>query len=115
MFQVNYSVLSNTPVNVEESKLSALDIRTVNFDIKNESLPGEYHLIISEESQFDTTLLSKISAGLAPRGFVLLIENISAVPPSNLKSLELQVVTVTGNNNKKYFLLKKVKSIFLQQ
>lgn len=109
---MNYSILSNTTVNVEESKLSALDIGLINFDIKNEPLPGEYHLIISEDSQFDTTLLSKISAGLAPRGFILLIENSSTVPSSNLKSLDLQVVTVTENNNKKYFLLKKVKCIF---
>ncbi|VVC37697.1 Acyl transferase/acyl hydrolase/lysophospholipase,Acyl transferase,GroES- [Cinara cedri] len=107
-FYVDYSVLSNKPINVEESKITDLDIGIVNFDIKNESLPKENHLVISEDSQFDITLLSKISASLAPRGFILLIENISAVPSSVLKSLSLQVVNVIENNNKKYFLLKKL-------
>lgn len=89
--------------------MSALNIELVNFDIKNESLSERYHFIISEDSQFDTTLLSKISTALAPRGFILLIENISAEPSSILKSLSLQVVTIIENKSKKYLLLKKVR------
>lgn len=113
MFQVDYSVLSNKPVNVEESKLSALNIETVDYNIENGSLPDGYHLVVSEDSRFNTTLLDKISAALSPRGFVLLVEDVSAVPPSTLKSSNLQLVSVTENNNKKYFLLKKVTLIFL--
>lgn len=80
----------------------------MNFDTNNATLPGEYHLIVSENSQFDNHLLSKISAALVPRGFVLLMENVTVVPSSTLKSLNLQTVSVIENNNKKYFLLKKV-------
>jgi len=109
-FQVDYSVLANGPVNVEESKLNALDINILNFDIKNSTLPEGNHLVVTENSQFDTSILSKISTALAPRGFVLLVENISiCVPSSTLKSLSLQIVSNVENNGNKYFLLKKVK------
>lgn len=101
-------MLSNGPINVEQSKLSALDIEVVDIDIKNASLPNEYHLVVAEDSQFDTILLSKIAVALEPRGFLLLIENNSAAPSSNLKTLNLQIVAIAQNNNYKYFLLKKV-------
>lgn len=101
-------MLSNGPINVEQSKLSALSIEVVDIDIKNTSLPNEYHLIVSEDSQFDTILLSKIAVALEPRGFLLLIENNFVAPSSNLKTLNLQIVAVTQNNNYTYFLLKKV-------
>jgi len=65
-------------------------------------------LIVSDDIQFDATLLAKISAALAPRGFVLLVENRSVIASSTLKSFNLQTVTVIENDNKKYFLLKKV-------
>lgn len=93
---------------MDPSKLSALNIEVVNFGIKNESLPEVYHLIVAEDTQFDTTLLSKISAALAPRGFVILAENTSAVYSLIMTTLGLQIVSVTQAYNKKYFLLKKV-------
>jgi len=93
---------------VEQSKLSDLNIEVIDIDIKNVSLPNEYHLVIVEDSRFDTILLSKISVALAPRGFTLLIENNTAVPSPNIKALNLQIVAVTENNGYKYFLLKKV-------
>lgn len=71
-------------------------------------MPEKYHLVVAEDSQFNTTLLIKISEALAPRGFVLLVENVSAVPLPTIKSFNLQVVAVTENNYKKYYLLKKV-------
>jgi len=93
---------------MEQSKLSALDIEVVDVDIKNASLPNKYHLVVAEDSQFDMILLSKIAVALELRGFLLLIENNFATPSSNLKTLNLQIVAVTQNNNYKYFLLKKV-------
>eukprot|EP00102_Acyrthosiphon_pisum_P027204 XP_016664414.1 PREDICTED: fatty acid synthase [Acyrthosiphon pisum] len=107
-FYVNYTVLSNKPVNIDQSKLSSLDIEIVEFNIQNASLPDEYHLIVADDIQFDGTLLGKISAALAPRGFVLLVENTDAISTSTLTSFNLQMVTVIENDNKKYFLLKKV-------
>ncbi|VVC42234.1 Acyl transferase/acyl hydrolase/lysophospholipase,Ketoacyl-synthetase, C- [Cinara cedri] len=107
-FYVNYSVLSNKPVNVEKSKLSALDIKIINFDIKNAILTDKYHLLVAEDSQFDSTLLSTFSTALMPRGFLLLVENITVVPSSMLKSSNLQIVAIAENNNNKYFLLKKL-------
>jgi len=65
-------------------------------------------LIVAEDIQFDATILSKISAALAPRGFVLLVENINAIASSKLQSNNLQIVAVIENDDKKYFLLKKV-------
>lgn len=100
--------MSNKPVNIEENKLSALDIKIVDFDVQNTSLPEKYHLVVAEDTQFESTLLTKISEALAPRGFVLLEENVSTETLSTIKSFNLQVVAVTENNNKKYFLLKKV-------
>lgn len=86
-----------------------MDIHVFDFDAKSASLPEGYHLVVVQDSQFDSTLLSEISASLAPRGFVLSVENISATPSTTqLKPLGLQVVAVTENNNKKYFLMKKV-------
>jgi len=105
---VDYTVLSNKPVNIEQSKLSSLGIEIVDFNTQNAALPDEYHLIVADDIQFDATLLGKISLALAPRGFVLLVENVSAVASSNLKSFNLQIVTVIEKDNKKYFLLKKV-------
>jgi len=105
---VDYTVLSNNPVNIDQSKLSSLDIEIVEFNIQNASLPDGYNLIVADDIQFDGTLLGKISAALAPRGFVLLVENIDAIASSTLKSFNLQMVTVIENDNKKYFLLKKV-------
>ncbi|XP_026810325.1 fatty acid synthase-like [Rhopalosiphum maidis] len=107
-FYVDYTVLSNNPVNVEQSKLSSLDIDVVEFNIENASLSDEYHLIVANDIHFDGTLLGKISAALSPRGFILLVENISALASTTLKSLNLQIVTVIENNDKKYFLLKKL-------
>ena len=105
---MNYTVLSNKPVNIDQSKLSSLDIEIVEFNIQNASLPDEYHLIVADDIQFDCTLLGKISVALAPRGFVLLVENTDAISTSTLTSFNLQMVTVIENDNKKYFLLKKV-------
>jgi len=105
---VDYTVLSNKPDKIDQSKLSSLDIEIVDFNIQNTSLPDGYHLIVADDIQFDDTLLSKISAALAPRGFVLLVENIDAIASSTLKSFNLQIVAVIENDNKKYFLLKKV-------
>lgn len=96
---------------IDQSKLSSLDIKTVEFDIKNASLPGDgFHLIVADDINFDAILLAKISVALAPRGFVLLVENISTIASLTLKSLNLQIVAVVENNDKKYFLLKKVKT-----
>lgn len=89
-----------------------MNIEIVDFNIQNSSLPEGYHLIVVEDSQFNVSLLSKIATGLAPRGFVLLVENISAKPPTVLKSTNLQIVAVIENSNKKYFLLKKVMQCF---
>lgn len=107
-------MLSNGPVNVDQSKLSALDIEVIDIDIKSASLPHNgYHLVVVEDSQFDSILLSKISMSLAPRGFLLLIENNSAVSCLlSLKTSSLQVIAVIQNNNYKYFLLKKVTRRF---
>lgn len=105
---MDYTVLSSKPVNIDHSKLSSLDIEIVDFNIQNGSLSDGYHLIVADGIQFDATKLSKISAALAPRGFVLLVENVSAVECSTLKSFDLQIVTVIEKDNKKYFLLKKV-------
>lgn len=105
---MDYTVLSNKPGDIDQSKLSSLDIEIIDFNIQNTSLPDGYHLIVADDIQFDATLLSKISAALAPRGFVLLVENIDAVVSSTLKSFNLQMVTVIENDDKKYFLLKKV-------
>ncbi|XP_060865504.1 fatty acid synthase-like [Metopolophium dirhodum] len=107
-FYVDYTVLSNKPVDIDQSKLSSLDIEIVDFNVQNASLPDGYHLIVADDIQFDATLLGKISAALTPRGFVLLVENIDAVASSTLKSFNLQMVTVIENNYKKYFLLKKL-------
>jgi len=109
---VNYTVLSSKPVNIDQSKLSSLDIEIVDFNIQNASLPDGYHLIVADDIQFDGTLLGKISAALAPRGFVLLVENADAIASSKLKSFNLQMVTVIENDNKKYFLLKKVSQYY---
>lgn len=109
---MDYSIFSNEPVNVEPSELSTLNIKTVDFNIQNSTLPEGHNLVVVEDSQFDVSLLSKITTGLTPRGFVLLVENISAKPSSDLKSTNLQIVSVTENNNKKYFLLKKVIQCF---
>lgn len=105
---MDYTVHSNKPANLEQSKLSSLDIEIVDFNIQNASLPDGYHLIIADDIQFDASKLSKISAALAPRGFVLLVENVSAVASPTLKSFDLQIVTVIEQDDKKYFLLKKV-------
>ncbi|XP_060836830.1 fatty acid synthase-like isoform X2 [Rhopalosiphum padi] len=107
-FYVDYTVLSNNPVNVEQSKLLSLDINVVEFYIENSSLSDGYHLIVADDIHFDAALLGKISAALSPRGFILLVENISAPASTTLKSLNLQIVTVIENNDKKYFLLKKL-------
>jgi len=112
---VDYTVLSNNPVNVEQSKLSSLDIDVVEFNIENASLSDGYHLIVADDIHFDVTLLGRISAALSPRGFILLVENISALDSTTLKSLNLQIVTVIENNDKKYFLLKKVCQINIRQ
>lgn len=109
---MNYTVLSSKPVNIDQSKLSSLDIEIVDFNIQNASLPDGYHLIVADDIQFDGTLLGKISAALAPRGFVLLVENADAIASSKLKSFNLQMVTVIENDNKKYFLLKKVSQYY---
>lgn len=105
---MDYTVLSNKSANLEQSKLSSLDIEIVDFNIQNASLPDRYHLIVADDIQFNATKLSKISSALAPRGFVLLVENASAVASSTLKSFDLQIVTVIEQDNEKYFLLKKV-------
>lgn len=106
---MDYTVLSNKPIDIEQSKLSSLDIEIVDFNIQNESLPDGHHLIVADDILFDATSLGKISTALAPRGFVLLVENISAATESStLKSFNLQTVAVIENDNKKYFLLKKV-------
>lgn len=99
-------------MNVEPSELSALNIEIVDFNIQNSPLPEGCHLVVVEDSQFNVPVLSKIATGLAPRGFVLLVENISAKPPTDLNSTNLQIVAVNENNNKKYFLLKKVMQCF---
>lgn len=109
---MDYTILSNKPVNVELSKLSSLDIEIVDIDIQNAPLPDGYHLIVADYIKFDTSLLAKISAALAPRGFVLLVENMSTTASSVLKSVDLQIVTIIENNNKKYFLLKKVIQVY---
>lgn len=109
---MDYTVLSNKPVNIDQSKLSSLDIEIVDFNIQNASLPEGYHLIVADDIQFDATLLSKISVALAPRGFVLLVENINAIASSKLQSFNLQTVTVMENDDKKYFLLKKVSKYY---
>lgn len=88
--------------------MSALNIKIIKFDIKSTILSEKYHLLVADDSQFDSTLLSKFSVALAPRGFLLLVENISVVPSSILESFSLQIVAVIENNNNKYFLLKKV-------
>lgn len=106
--QVDYTILSNKPVNIEQSKLSSLDIEIVDFNIQNASLSDGYHLIVADDINFDTSVLGKISSALTPRGFVLLIENISTLTPTTLKSLNLQIVSAIENGDKKYFLLKKV-------
>jgi len=106
--QVDYTILSNKPVNIEQSKLSSLDIEIVEFNIQNASLSDGYHLIVADDINFDTTVLDKISTALTQRGFVLLVENISVLTPTALESLNLQIVSAIENDNKKYFLLKKV-------
>jgi fatty acid synthase len=84
----------------------------VNFNIENSSLPEGYHLVVVENTQFEVSFLSKIAAALAPRGFVLLVENTSIVLSATLKESNLQKVAVIENNNKNYFLLKKVSRHF---
>ncbi|XP_050531344.1 fatty acid synthase-like [Daktulosphaira vitifoliae] len=106
-FYADYSILSNGAINFDENKLLALDIKSVNHNIKIDPLPEEYHLIVFEDSQFDTDILNKISSALTFRGFVLLIENTSAKFTTS-SSVDLQQVAVIENNAKKYFLLKKV-------
>lgn len=93
------------------SKLSSLDVDVVDFNVKSSPLPEQYHLIVVEDTGFDAALLAKVSAALAPRGFVLLAESTSAATapsPTTLKSLGLQSVAVVENKTIKYFLLKKV-------
>lgn len=80
----------------------------MDFNIQNSPLLEVYHLVVIENTQFEVSLLSNISAALAPRGFVLLVENTSVVPSAKLNASNLQKVAVIENNNKNYFLLKKV-------
>lgn len=84
----------------------------MNFNIQNSSLPEGYHLVVVENTQFEVTFLSKIASALAPRGFVLLVENTSVELSTKLKESNLQKVAVIENNNKNYFLLKKVSRPF---
>ncbi|XP_050064418.1 fatty acid synthase-like [Aphis gossypii] len=107
-FYVDYTILSNKAVNIEQSKLSSLDIEIVDFNIQNAPLSDAYQLIVADDINFDTTVLDKISSALTPRGFVLLVENISALTPTTLESLNLQIVSVIEKGDKKYFLLKKI-------
>jgi len=93
----------------EQSELSALGVKVLDFDVTNAPLPKEHHLLVAKFTRFDNVLLCKISTALAPRGFVLLVENGSVAPPSTLrKSSSLQIVSVIENHKNKYFLLKKV-------
>lgn len=102
--------MSSGTINYDESKLSALDIKQVNYNLKNDPLPEEYHLVVFEDSQFNANILSKISSALTSRGFLLLIENASSKCTIS-SSVDLQQVAVIENNGKKYFLLKKVSGI----
>ncbi|XP_050427979.1 fatty acid synthase-like [Adelges cooleyi] len=106
-FYVDYSVLSNGPVDIEESKLSAQDINVVSYNVDNGPLPEQYHLIVAEDTKFNSALLNKISQGLTTRGFALLVEDAAATFITTADSADLQQVLVVENNNRKYYLLKK--------
>lgn len=109
---MDYSVLSDGPVIDDQNKLSASGIEVLDFDVTNASLPKEYHLVVTKNTQFDITLLCKISTALAPRGFVLLVENGTVTPPLTLqKQTSLQIVSVVRNHKNKYFFLKKVGNV----